>query len=79
MYATNLRFKGKEDEVEQIKESKKRTARKGKTKKREVSRRKWSLLSSRVRTEKNPLEWAIRRSRMRRVIAIECDQFWGAG
>lgn len=54
-------------------------ARKGKTKKREVSRWKRSLLSSQVRTKKNPLDGAIRKSQMRRVIAIECDQFWGAG
>lgn len=75
MYAKNLRFKGKEEEVEQIKASKKRMARKGK---RELSRWKWSLLSSRVRTEKNLSEGAIRKSQMRRVIAIERDPFWGA-
>ena len=85
MYAKNPRCKGRKEKVEQINTAKKRMARKGKTKMREVSR--WNasghcyqrLLSCQVSDRLNsPLEVAISKSEVRRVIVIESDQFWGS-
>ena len=85
MYAKNPKCKGRKEEVEQINKAKKRMARKGKTKKREVSRQNASghcyqrLLSCQVSDRlKSPLEVAISKSQVRRVIEIERDQFWGS-